>query len=410
MSDRHAPTPRMRAAAPAGHLRRFVTEISLPQLIAIGALAVTLASSAHAGGATLGSVNLGFRQNGGEIGSVHRRDFREGFIPAGNKRFCTNAVKSIFTTRCSLSGARQQRMTAYNYTAPSTWKSSAILGTPISFVQTLWFLVLCWLLAHTSAFPFYRRITNAAKDRTDARLQERQRIARELHDTLMQSTQGLILSFQAIADELPKSAAMRTKMEAALDQAENLLCEARNHVSDLRIICVDGNVTRALSRTAHDFMMTGSVGLRVISNGACRAIVEDVADDIYRIGREALTNAFVHADAETIVLQTTYTLTGFTLRIQDDGQGIDPKIMTLGSRPHHFGLEGMRERATRIGARLHISSHPGMGTAIELCVPACTAYRDPGGMSPVLRAASLLRPTGIQAANSHVDGRLARVR
>jgi signal transduction histidine kinase len=379
-----------------------------PKSLSVCVLLVTAVSSGHASCATFGRTDLGPRRGVPELSSPDCDSVRPNYIAAVYKRPCVEAGRSAFSPRCSTDKKIYQQQAAYRDDAPNTAQSSKTTSEPTRFIQTSWFLLLCWLAAQTSALSIYRRLANTTKSRTVVRLQERQRIARELHDTLIQSTQGLICSFQGIAGEFPESAPMRTRMEVALDRADNLLREARDHVSDLRMICCEGDVTRALSRTAHELLTAGSVGFRVTSNGGSRALIQDVAEDIYRIGREALTNAIVHADAKTIELQTIYTPTAFTLRIRDDGGGIDSAIMQLGYRTHHFGLQGMRERATRIGARFSIRSHHGMGTEIELCVSAKSAYRNPPTISTFVRHISLLLRPRILAVIPHSEGQPSR--
>ena len=117
-----------------------------------------------------------------------------------------------------------------------------------------------------------------------------------------------------------------------------------------------------------------SVELRVGVEGTPRTLHPIVRDEIYRIGSEALRNAFRHAEAKQIEVELRYDERQLRLRIRDDGKGIDPEFLTAEGREGHFGLHGMRERAKLIGGKLTVWTAPGSGTEIELSVPASRAY------------------------------------
>lgn len=247
-----------------------------------------------------------------------------------------------------------------------------------TFYQTRAFYSACALAVMALLWQLYRFrvriLSRQMKMRMGERLEERERIARELHDTLLQSTQGLILLFQGFAGRLVKSDPMRGQMEVALDQADHLLNEARDRVSDLRTSGIDSDIPRALGSYADELFADKSIGFRTVTVGTPRALAFAVADDVYRIGREALTNAVVHAKAGNVELESAYETNQFRMRVRDDGRGLDPALLLAGGRPHHFGLQGMRERARRIGGALEIWSRGGTGTEIELTVPASCAY------------------------------------
>jgi signal transduction histidine kinase len=209
------------------------------------------------------------------------------------------------------------------------------------------------------------------------RIGERERIARELHDTLIQSAQGLILQFQGLGGQLPKADPMRQKMEAALDQADDVLNEARARVSGLRTSSLEGDIVQALRRAGEEIFANESVQFSVTSTGVKGPLTEDIANEIYRIGREALLNAAAHARAHVVEVAASFEKNGFRLSIRDDGCGVSSAVLQAGSRRHHFGLQGMRERALRIGAQFDIRSPPGAGTEVALLLPATAAYRKP---------------------------------
>jgi signal transduction histidine kinase len=254
--------------------------------------------------------------------------------------------------------------------------SMAMIVSPPAFYQTRWFYTLCGIALLVTIWQLYRLRLTQIKNRLGERLRERERIARELHDTLIQSAQGLILIFQGFAGQLPKPDPMRQNMEIALDQADTLLNEARERVMDLRTTGIDSDVAQALTRAGEDLFQGTSIQFSVVSSGRPMPLMRSAADDIFRIGREALTNVSMHAKAKSVEIEVTFESDQFRLRVRDDGVGISAEIMKEGARPNHFGLQGMRERAERMGGRLAIWGRASAGSEIDLKIPAKTAYRD----------------------------------
>jgi signal transduction histidine kinase len=249
-----------------------------------------------------------------------------------------------------------------------------------AFYQTRWFYAVCAIAILATLWQLYRlRVRLLARQmgvRMGARLEERERIARELHDTLLQSTQGLILLFQGFAGRLARPDPMRVQMESALDQADQLLNEARDRVSDLRTTGINSDLVGALTRFAEELFSATTVAFTIEVSGLPVILTLIAADDIYRIGREGLGNASVHAHASNIEVEIAYEAKQLTMRIRDDGKGIGSEILQKGARARHFGLQGMRERAQRIGGILNIWSREGAGTELELVVPATHAYHN----------------------------------
>jgi signal transduction histidine kinase/ligand-binding sensor domain-containing protein len=247
-----------------------------------------------------------------------------------------------------------------------------------AFYQTRWFYALCVVALLAALWQLYRfRIRLVARRidvRMGARLEERERIARELHDTLLQSTQGLILLFQGFAGRLARPDPMRLQMESALDQADQLLNEARDRVGDLRTTGIDSDITGALTRFAAELFSDKSVRFEVMATGSPMILKPPAADDIYRIGREALGNIAAHAGASSVELEIAFEAQQLKMRIRDNGRGINAEVLQKGSRAHHFGLQGMRERAQRIGGVLNIWSRDAAGTEVEITVPAAQVY------------------------------------
>jgi ligand-binding sensor domain-containing protein/signal transduction histidine kinase len=247
---------------------------------------------------------------------------------------------------------------------------------------TLWFKVV-WavsLVLLAGSASYYR--LNQVAQRFNVRLEERTRIARDLHDTLLQSFQGLMLRFQTVDEMLPtRPLEAKKALEAALDRADKALVEGRDAIKDMRTsTLVDHDLVQsmnALMTDLHEELTTGnrdSVAFQVQVEGAPRAVHPTLRDEIYRIARESLRNAFRHAQARNIETEITYSEPLLRLRFRDDGKGIDPHVLEHGGRSGHWGLPGMRERANHIGAKLDIWSKPGAGTEVDLSIPGSIAY------------------------------------
>jgi signal transduction histidine kinase len=255
--------------------------------------------------------------------------------------------------------------------------SSSGTKNPLAIVAAAAFLSTAWVI--TAMVARVRNLTEAQLTlRFEERLAERARIARELHDTLLQSFQGLMLHFQAATDLLAEGRA-KEALEKALDRADRAILESRDAIQNLRSSAVSNELGEALIALGEEFGGNGSPGLRVSTEGTPRELHPTLRDDIYRIAREALRNAFVHAQAGKIEADITYGARLLRLRIRDDGAGMDPRLLDAG-RNGHWGLRGMRERAEQIGARLEIWSETGAGTEVDLRVPGSIAYMTEGSV------------------------------
>jgi signal transduction histidine kinase len=208
-----------------------------------------------------------------------------------------------------------------------------------------------------------------------ARLAERERIARELHDTLLQGMQGLIWRFQAAADRIPSGEPARELMERSLERADRLMGEGRDRIKDLRAAGGDASdLAQALAIEGEALALAHATEFRLTIEGAPRDLHPIVREEVFLIAREALGNSFRHSGARHIEAQASYDETALRIRVRDDGRGIGTDVLT-GGKPNRFGLVGMRERAVKLGAQLEIWSSPGAGTEIDLRVPAKVAYR-----------------------------------
>ena len=243
--------------------------------------------------------------------------------------------------------------------------------------ETWWFRVTGLCAAAAAIFAGFRyriaRAHAAMTQRLEERLGERTRIARELHDTLLQSFQGLMLRLQVVEDLLPPGKA-KEQLEQSLARADQAIAEGRRAVHDLRSSTVAGNdLADALRAAADEFRGDGGTAFRLKVEGAERNLHPILRDEVFRIGCEGLRNAFKHARAREVEGEITYGGRLFRLRIRDDGNGIPEEILASG-RSGHYGLRGMRERARQSGATLEIWSRSGTGTEIDLRIPASIAY------------------------------------
>ncbi len=249
--------------------------------------------------------------------------------------------------------------------------------------QTEWFRALCVAVFLGMLWGLYRyRVRQLAHEfnvRLEERVSERNRIARELHDTLLQSFNGLMLQFRAVYNLLPsRPAEARETLEGALDHARQAITEGRDAVQGLRESGLEANDLAQALQTLSEELNRGeinrnSVLSRIEVQGTPRELHPIVRDEVYRIACEALRNAFRHAQANRIETELQYDERQFRLRLRDDGKGIDPKVLMEGLTGH-FGLPGMRERAGRIGGNLDVWSELDSGTEVEVTVPASIAY------------------------------------
>jgi signal transduction histidine kinase len=258
--------------------------------------------------------------------------------------------------------------------------AGAALGAllPPNFFQTVWFGLLCVLAAGGLLWLLFvlrlRQVTRHLQARLAERLAERERIARELHDTLLQSMGGLILRFQTAAERLPQNDPTRQMLEEALKQSDEVLAEGRERLLGLQNNSADP-LPEALAAVGQELRQDHPSDFSVVVNGDPRELHPVVRDEVYRIGREAIANCFQHAGAGRCETEIHYDPTQLRIAIRDDGRGVEGMAFGAGHRSGGWGLPGMYERANKIGAHLEVWSRPGVGTEIELRVPAAIAYR-----------------------------------
>jgi len=242
-----------------------------------------------------------------------------------------------------------------------------------AFTQTGWFVALCGVLVLATAWALYRwklrRVQAAWQSRMDERLGERERIARTLHDTFLQSLQGLILQLDAVTTRLAPGSSERLRMEKLLASARRVTAEGRNQVQDLREERGPAGLGAAIAASLADLQTDQEVTVSLQQIGVEHPLAPDVQHEAEAIAREAIANVFRHARARSLDITIDWSGAALMLRIADDGVGIAPELLAQG-RPGHYGLRGMRERAARIGASLALESSAGAGVTLVLALPA----------------------------------------
>ncbi|WP_207780804.1 sensor histidine kinase [Caulobacter radicis] len=255
--------------------------------------------------------------------------------------------------------------------------ASLALDLPPTLFQSRLFLAACLAAAAALAVLAYRLRLRSVSERLQAglreRMAERERIARELHDTLLQGVQGLILKFQSSSRQVPPGSPAREQLEKALDRAEDVVVEARDRVRSLRADAAS-DLGATLADVAEQMSLPHAARTQVTVEGAVLDLHPVVADEIERIVVEALFNAHRHAEASHIAIDVTFDPRRLCVRVRDDGVGIEQAVLDAGGREGHFGLWGMQERARKIGGALTIRSRTDQGTEIELIIPGGLAY------------------------------------
>jgi signal transduction histidine kinase len=257
-----------------------------------------------------------------------------------------------------------------------------------AYWQTLWFQVASVSALVLVVFGFHRlRLRQLARQFSvglEARVSERTRIARELHDTLLQNLHGLMFQFQAARNLLPQRTDEAAEvLDSAIGATEQTITDSRSAIQHLRSEQAgEGDLGQWLTATGQELGKSPNANgdapvFRLTVEGERKALTALPRDEVYRITREILRNAFQHAQASRIEAEIRYDDRELRVRIRDDGKGIDPQVLKAGGSAGHWGLRGVRERAQQIGARLDFWSEAGAGTEVELTVPAAIAYEKP---------------------------------
>jgi len=282
----------------------------------------------------------------------------------------TNVAWGTYTFRVmarNSTGAWNEQGAALNFTILPTW------------YQTNWFLAACVITGVLVVWTLFklrmRQVARALSVRFDERLSERTRVARELHDTLLQTVQGS----KMVADDALEQPSDPARMRRALEQLSVWLAQAaqeeRAALNLLRTSTTSQNdLAEAFRRTTGDCRRRGSFEASFSLYGHLKEMHPVVRDEVYRIGYEAIRNACAHSYGSRVNVRLIYGQ-NLTLRVTDDGVGIDPTVLDQGKNGH-YGLPGMRERAARIAGKLSITSSKDFGTDVKLVVPGRIIFRD----------------------------------
>jgi signal transduction histidine kinase/streptogramin lyase len=252
-----------------------------------------------------------------------------------------------------------------------------------AFYQTRSFVALCIAAALGALYLPYLLHLRRVAQRYQARMDERTRIARDLHDTLLQSFQGHLLLLASVSKDLPKLPAndkARDRLNSVIDQAAQAVTEGRDAVQGLRSsTMLSGDLGSALKTLGEELAAAdgnpGTTAFRIKVEGTPLELKPMVRDEAYRIAGEALRNAFHHAQAHRVEVSVRYAEQQLTVRIRDDGKGISSEVLEAKGRAGHWGLQGMRERALTLGGQLELRSRAEGGTEVELRIPAASAYQ-----------------------------------
>ncbi len=329
-------------------------------------------------------------------------------IPAGHKRITfaytalSLAVPDRIRFRYFLEGFDRQwsepnaaREAVYTNLGPGTYHfhllasnsygewngSETVLGFEVepALWQTWWFRSALAVLLASMVFVFFRlrmrRLSQQLNLRFEERLAERTRIAQELHDTLLQGFLSASMQLHVVDDQLPADSPAKPLMSRVLTLMSRVIDEGRNAVRGLRSAHDDSNdLGQAFSRVAQELVIQQEVDFRVVMEGLPRALHPVIRDEVYRIGRESLVNAFRHSRATKIEVEVDYSASNLRILVRDNGCGIDPQVLRAG-REGHWGLPGMRERAEKVGAKFRVLSRAEAGTEVELTVPGQVAFQ-----------------------------------
>jgi signal transduction histidine kinase/ligand-binding sensor domain-containing protein len=252
---------------------------------------------------------------------------------------------------------------------------------PPAYYQTAWFRLLCALLAACAFWVLYRlrvaRMRQSMNARFDERMAERTRLAREFHDTLLQTIQAS----KMVADDALENTTDTRYMQHALERVSNWLAQAtkegRAALKSLRTSATEVNdLAEALERAAKECSVKVGMEFALVVEGSAQELHPIVRDEVYRVAYEAIRNACSHSGGDRLQVELNYAR-NLVLRVRDNGRGIPPQVAE-GGKAGHFGLQGMQERALRVGGTLTLSSSAFAGTEVELSIPGNIVFEDPG--------------------------------
>jgi signal transduction histidine kinase/ligand-binding sensor domain-containing protein len=248
---------------------------------------------------------------------------------------------------------------------PAFWQTWAFRGLIVG---------ICALAAIAMYRMRVRRLTTALKIGFEERLDERTRIAQELHDTLLQGLLATSMHMHMILDKLPDGSTAHGEVSRVLAMMRQVVNESRDAVRGLRTPTLNADdLETALSRVREELAVPDSIGFRIIVDGPRRPLNPLIRDQVYRIAREGLSNAFRHSGAPLVEVEINYQASHLHMLVRDNGCGVREDFLRSG-REGHWGLIGMRECAEKIGAVLKVRSQAGVGTELDLTIPGQIAF------------------------------------
>jgi len=284
-------------------------------------------------------------------------------IPAGEHRLLVRATDSL--------GHWEDPQPVYTVTQEPHFYAMAIFQIGA--------IAAVMLLLVSGSILRVRYMVKQARVILEQRQVEREAVARDLHDTFVQGVQGLILRFHTGTQQLPPDSPVRESFEQALTQADSVMLEGRSVLSRLRSKeTKPGTLAESYSAMGLELQSLRPVPLEIAVSGSARNLDTVVQEELSRIGREALFNAYVHSNASRIEVEIHFGVFDFDVCFRDNGIGIDSEILAGGGATGHYGLPGMRERVSKLGGHMELWSRPGAGTEIEIRVPGAVAYRQTG--------------------------------
>jgi ligand-binding sensor domain-containing protein/signal transduction histidine kinase len=290
------------------------------------------------------------------------------------------AAREAVYTNLSPGSYRFRVMASNSYGRWNDSEATISLQVDPAFWQTWWFRSSCVAAFLASLGALYqlrlRQVARQFNIRLEERVGERTRIARDLHDTFLQTIQGSKLVVDDALDPFTDPVRMRRAMERVSAWLASAMQEGRAALNSLRTATTQtDDLGEALGRVAEDGLIPSAMTVTVSVVGEAREMHPIVRDEIYRIGYEAMRNAGTHSGASRLEVELKYA-DDVALRVGDNGIGIEPVVADSG-KDGHFGLQGMRERAARIGGKLTLVSSATSGTEITVVVPGGIVFRKP---------------------------------
>ncbi len=288
--------------------------------------------------------------------------------------------RQAFFTYLSPGQHRFQVLASNGYGVWNETGATITIFRPPTFQESIWFKLL-WIVVGSLAIwaAFYvrmRQMILKVQVRMSERLVERERIARDLHDTLLQGFQGVLLRFQTISKRLTGDTKVQHEMEDTISRADKVLTEARDKVWQLRASSrPSGDLASCLSTAAGDLSTQWAADFSLHVVGTPRPLLADAFEEICAITQEALANAFRHSEAQAIEVELWFSQSEFRARIWDNGKGLPVNAWERGEDTKHWGLLGMKERAKKLGATFAARGRQKGGTEVQLTVPASVCYR-----------------------------------